>query len=779
VVLRITLDRIMGQLPPGTFLAPEDEVAASLSDPGYLQIPGQLVVTQLGEGAAHVAWSDIVDQFPPHLIGLGSAEISEHLGDGLRLPLEEVVGQLGHELFVTDIPEVEIPGLDRIPVPFHPSEESAPVRSAPAERARAATLPSVQRPLSGAPPVAPVVSPVETPARVVDALPEAPPAPVVVKPVATSSLVEETPRTGSGPVQKPEPEPVLAQAVQMDGPTVRISFGRVAPEIPADVFRVPLEQVAEQMWQPGSLVVPLSLVLPQLAEGLIQVSWDVVGPQFPRAQLAVSDAEMLERLPSGIRLPLDEIIRQIPPDLFTSSGPAADVRGLESFPAPFQPLVSDPSPAPLPAPTEVAAPVVQAAATSPPVSAPPSEPAPLVSSHVPVGVGDDPTADAAEPERPVTAETSAIVEPDPEPDGVASAELGLGPPLQGERQESSSAGPGSVAESITREPLATAPEPVAVPGPGVVAPEVTEAPERGRDGSLPAAPPASVPGEVLEPATRKVEPAWRDTQAAPTPIPAAVGPAHAAEARRIAALLAPIAAFDVSVQTMDGVTVFALAAPAVAQETAVGVAGLALPLLTDRRAPWPVDQITLRGPDTALVLTPLGGASAAVLATAAARGGALALLEILSRQAAGARESRGGPGAAHVLPDRGRSLVQVAAPVQSTRLVSSLTAFGEVTASALRNAEGESVLYFFLPAGEDLLAVGAFAQDLQAVMRKAAGSGAVFRTAVSRTGNTLLVIQPEEVGHDRSIVVVAGGAVSRPGLAYRQVERVTAILTQA
>jgi hypothetical protein len=76
-------------------------------------------------------------------------------------------------------------------------------------------------------------------------------------------------------------------------------------------------------------------------------------------------------------------------------------------------------------------------------------------------------------------------------------------------------------------------------------------------------------------------------------------------------------------------------------------------------------------------------------------------------------------------------------------------------------------------------AVGAFAQDLQAVVRKAAGSGAVFRTAVLRSGNTLVVIQPEEVGHGRSIVVVAGGDVTRPGLAYRQVERATALLAQA
>ena len=120
VVLRIALDRVMGQFPPGTFLAPEDEVAASLSDPGYLRISGELVVTQLSEGVARVAWSDIADQFPAHLVGLSKAEIIGHLGDGLRLPLDEVIAQFPQELFVADTPEVEIHGLHRIPVPFHP-----------------------------------------------------------------------------------------------------------------------------------------------------------------------------------------------------------------------------------------------------------------------------------------------------------------------------------------------------------------------------------------------------------------------------------------------------------------------------------------------------------------------------------------------------------------------------------------------------------------------------------------------------------------------------------
>ena len=247
------------------------------------------------------------------------------------------------------------------------------------------------------------------------------------------------------------------------------------------------------------------------------------------------------------------------------------------------------------------------------------------------------------------------------------------------------------------------------------------------------------------------------------------------------ALLAPIASFDVSVQAVEGVTVFAMASPTVAHETAVAVAGLALPLFTDRRPPWPVDQITLRGPDTAVVLTPLGGPGdrGPVLAAAAPRGGALALLEILCRRAASDRAGRPADPGHDVVPAVSPSLAPAAVPSRAAALTRGLTAFGDVTASVLRDSESEAVLYFFLPAGDDVPAVGAFAQDLHAVMRKAAGSGAVFRTAILRSGDTLLVIQPEEIGHGRSIVIVAGGSVTRPGLAYRQVERAAATLMSA
>ena len=771
VMLKIALDRLMDQLPPGTFLAPEDEVAASLRDPGYLLIPGQLVVTQLVEGIARVAWSDIVDQFPARLIGLGSAEIAEHLGDGLRLPLDEVVGQLPHELFIADTPEVELAGLDRIPVPFHPLEESEPAPSATAQVVpEARPAPIIERP-----PVAPTVA---TPERVVPEPPLAPrlePSLVsapegslpIEEPVASALESEPLP----APMHIPEPEPVAAPspALVIDEATVRVSFGRVAVDLPAEAFRGPLDQVAAQMHQPGAVLIPLSRVLPQLGEGLIRVAWDVIAAQFPREQMAVSDAEMIERLPNGIELPLDEVVRQISPDLFVTGGPAVDVRGLESFPAPFQPLLSDPAPEPVPAAADE--PPVAIAETVPEPE-PVTEPSPASSPEIVLESAPAPLT-MVEPVPAVVPEPLPMVEPPPAPVEVRPVS---DPILAGSPPISEQVAPSPI---VAEWPPVSEPMLDVEPPPSVVEPAPPPAPIEATEPHWERPVPTPVVVAAAVPPSRGPWPVAPSIESGS--VPALADPAAAVEARRILTLLAPIASFEATVQSMEGVTVFSMVAPAVPPETAVAATGLALPLLTDGRAPWSLDQITLRGPETALVLTPLNPASprGPVLATAASRGGALALLEMLGQRAVAKGSRLVATPAAQPLPERSRSLVPAPVPAQATRQASSLTAYGPVTASVLRDTEGEGVFYFFLPPGTDVPAVGAFAQDLQAVIRKAAGSGAVFRTAVLRSGNTLVVIQPEEVGHGRSIVVVAGGEVTRPGLAYRQVERATTMLAQA
>jgi len=115
--------------------------------------------------------------------------------------------------------------------------------------------------------------------------------------------------------------------------------------------------------------------VPQLGEGVVQVAWEVVAEQFPAAVFAVEPAEVKERIVNGrLLLPLDEIVRQLSPDVFAASigrGPV-EVPGIEGFPAPFKPLGWE-----APAETAVAEPEVAPAPASP---APPpimAEPEPV------------------------------------------------------------------------------------------------------------------------------------------------------------------------------------------------------------------------------------------------------------------------------------------------------------------------------------------------------------------------------------------------------------------
>ncbi len=815
-VIRIALNRIMDQLPPGTFLAPEDEVAASLRQPGQLLIPGDLVVTQLSEGVARVAWNDIVDQFPAHLIGLSGDEITGHLAEGLRLPLDEVVSQLPHDLFVVDQPEVEVPGLDRIPVPFHPVNDVVP--SAPPIPPAPPAGPSVPDVVPGRVelPVAPAAPPDLARPTSIPIAPDPPsyvdepivPAPsaVSVKAAAAAPIPAASPVVPPPPSDPSVPGPSVAAAPASDTvpefreATVQISLSRLEAEIPAEAFSELWAQVSARMHTPGVLLVPLSKILPQLGEGLIRVGWEVVAPQFPHDLMTMSDAEMASRLPHGLQLPLDEVVRQLSADLFANTGPAADVSGLESFPAPFQPLLSDPAPEAVPAATST--PV----ASSVPTPAEPPSPMPASPAAVDADVGPAPSPSLEPPASAPIAESLAVetfARMDfPEPVTARPSEP-AGDVISHD-QSSQSRG-----KTVGRLDGQSAVEAFAPAGPGPVpAAETTVLPEPvvtpTSVGTEPERMAVGVPKPVVEPSEPPPVPRWNDpdprsaaplpaaSQAEPKPrwddvtVPAEAGSlsSHAADPessgrlRQIAGLLARVAPFEATVQSMEGVNVYAFVAPAVSSEIAGVATGLALPLLTEGRAPWAIDQLTLRGAETALVLTPLGHARGPVLAAAVRRGGALALLEMLGRRAVG--DDRGTSGsAASAGGDRARALVATAVSPVASAHTSSLTAFGAVTTSVLRDTEGETTFYFFVPSGVDVPAVGAFAQDLQAVMRKAAGSGAVFRSAVVRSGRTIVVIQPEEVGHGRSIVVVAGGDVTRPGLAYRQVERAIATLAQA
>jgi hypothetical protein len=189
-------------------------------------------------------------------------------------------------------------------------------------------------------------------------------------------------------------------------PVLRIPFERVVGQLPPGAFRVPLEQVGARLREPEMLVVPQAVIEPQLGEGVVQVEWELVAEQFPAAVFAVAAAEVKERIVNGrLLLPLDEIVRQLPPDVFAASlgrGPA-EVPGIESFPAPFQPWGwAESSPEPTVAPA--ASVTVPAPPTLPDV-VPEPEPAP------------DEVPEPVAVEQPVHAraiEASPVAEPAPE-----------------------------------------------------------------------------------------------------------------------------------------------------------------------------------------------------------------------------------------------------------------------------------------------------------------------------------------------------------------------------
>ena len=249
--------------------------------------------------------------------------------------------------------------------------------------------------------------------------------------------------------------------------------------------------------------------------------------------------------------------------------------------------------------------------------------------------------------------------------------------------------------------------------------------------------------------------------------------------RGLTALLPAVGPLAIEVRVVDGVTLLSALSPALDDEVAVTVTSLLLPLMRPGRAPWPVDQVTLRGQRAVLILTPLGPlpAGGPVLAACVPPGGGVALLELRCREAAAAQAATTGAplddgpasGEEHDEPD----LLDVEPSTRTREVASSLGALGTVTASSLRDPETDRALFLFLPPGSDVRAVGTFAHDVSGVMRQAAEAGVTFRTAVVRSAARRVVIR---LLAGRSNSIVAAGETARPGLAYQQVEHAAAVL---
>jgi hypothetical protein len=296
-------------------------------------------------------------------------------------------------------------------------------------------------------------------------VPPPPPAPVpAAAPAAPSAPT--TPTVTWTPAPPPpvwthpaSPSPVESPAVAADvtdDAVVRVRFERVANQLPQDAFTLPLDRISESLREPHWLTVPRRIVLALLPEGAVQVDWAVVASQFPPLVYAGSDVEFRRKYPGlKLTLPLEDVLRQVPPGTF-SLGPASNhIDGLDAFPPPFQPLqvprdapeasAATSSAASAPAATVAAPPAVAPPArttTRKPAAAPPSVAAPTPPPVAPVAAPPPP------PPAPVAAPPPPAPAPPPPPPPAAA------PPPPPPRRAPAAAPPPAAAAS-RRTPAAS------------------------------------------------------------------------------------------------------------------------------------------------------------------------------------------------------------------------------------------------------------------------------------------------------------------------------------
>ena len=618
---------------------------------------------------------------------------------------------------------------------------SAPVAPAPPPVVAPAPPPhSVKTEIVPLRPPAPAV----TPPSVIPPSVVTPPPIVAKSPVATPPPVSTPPVSAPSPAPPPHVTPPAPQPVQRnEGPRreevtvtpaqasrpphsepaeemVRISFERIAGQLPADAFRLPLDRLGANLLEPGHLLVPRRLLGPQLAEGRARVQWSVVAEQFPRQAVTVSDADIAARLPEGaLTLPLDEVIRQLPGDAFALSSPIVDVRGIEDFPPPFQPHVPPPSE------ERPAAPVAEMARSLTierfdVTRAPEPEPEPRLAVEPAVSVEP-----AVEREAALEREPDAEPEPEPEPEPVMSDTI-----VAAEREV-------------------------------VVENEVEEEPEPERVRFAAATEREVVPVAEQEPEPPRVSAPFIERR-------------RRAEPSRVAALLKPIlSALEVQEQRVGRLTVLSVASPELAADAVVESAAMLAPLLDDRRLPAPASQATVRGAQGAIVLSPLGvlAESAPLLAVAVAPGAPLAYLERVALRAveAGALNGRRSS-SMNGYGDGGDDLRDTTVPSHVRTLGESFRAFGKVVPTVLQDRSSSLICYMFLAPGLAARPLAQYARALREAMRGSALGP--LESFILRMGEDRLVVREVDAGRGAAALLVAGGGpVDRLGLARLELER--------
>jgi hypothetical protein len=357
-----------------------------------------------------------------------------------------------------------------------------------------------------------------------------------------------------------------------DDAVVRVRFERVANQLPHDAFTLPVDRISESLREPHWLTVPRRVVLALLPEGAVQIDWAIVASQFPPLVLAGSDVEFRRKYPGlKLTLPLDDVLRQVPPGTFSLGPTSNHIAGIEAFPPPFQPIEVPRDAVGTPAPTPSAAPESPGVAT-PPVTVPPlRQRAPARTAPV-----------AAPPPPPPPAPPPAVAPP---PVGAAAP-----PP-----------------------PPPVPPMPAAAPPPPAAAPP----------------PPAAAPAPTAAPRPRPSPPPRAAAPRPPVPRAEVLPEIISREAlTRLAACLAGAGTFESWSGVVDGTALVAFVAPTVARDAVTAVAARVAGMLGAAAG----EQVTVRTARAAIVVS---AAPPPIVVAGRRPGAPVALLEMRAARAAG------------------------------------------------------------------------------------------------------------------------------------------------
>ena len=252
-------------------------------------------------------------------------------------------------------------------------------------------------------------------------------------------------------------------------------------------------------------------------------------------------------------------------------------------------------------------------------------------------------------------------------------------------------------------------------------------------------------------------------------------PAKNEQARRIAALLAPwLNGLEIGQRDGAGLALVTVVAPTLSEDSVVRTVVRIVPFLTDTRLPEPVTQATLTAAGATVVLTPFGSPAAgeALLVTAVVSRASLAWLERLSRTAARQAVGEGGNGKrSGPENDSGAGIELRAATVPTAvrELAGSLTAFGPVAPTLLRDRAGTLSACLFLPSSLDALPLARFARDLQAAL-VGAEIGRV-ASVILKLGSRRVILRSMDGESGNVTMLVGVGRIDRPGLARIELDR--------